>query len=376
MSSRLTARAATVTAAAAAVLAAVALPAPAATSPGWRVVQALGSPDSFGTYWQGAAVSGRANAWAAGTDTQSLVTEHWNGSAWQPIAPPPGFSGITSGGVNVFAVGTSSATNTWLFPQVSIGSRNVMYALRWNGSAWAKYALSTRNSVLSTAVVSPANVWAFGEKPGSPSSLGYGPPWALHFNGKAWHRVTVPAVPTAVSTVSGSDIWALGPGTRTYLAMHWNGRKWRSMKPPVPAPVKSFAWVPADIVALGPADVWVEEVVSVSRSGTLGPPGVALLHWNGKRWAAPVKDTADYFTAGIARDGRGGLWLPAFTSSGKNLIVHYLAGHWSQQAVPAPPGDTGQIGEFAWIPGTASAWAIGELNPDTATQAAIFKYGR
>jgi hypothetical protein len=356
------------------VLAAGALPAPAATSPGWRVVQTLGSPDSPITYWQAAAVSGPANAWVAGTSTQSLVTEHWNGSAWQPVAPPPGFSGITSGGVNVYTLGTSSPTNTWLFPQVSNGSSNVMYALRWNGSAWAKFRFPAQDGVSATAVISPADVWAFGEQPSSSSPPGK--PWAVRFDGKAWHPATVPAAaPDVVSTVSGSDIWALGRGAKASLAMHWNGRTWQSMQPPVLAPVKGFAWVPADIVALGPADVWVEDVVSVNRSGTLGPPGVALLHWNGQHWATPVKDTADYFTAGIARDGQGGLWLPAFTSSGKNLIVHYLAGHWSQQAVPAPPGDTGQIGRFVWIPGTTSAWAIGELNPSTTTEAAIFKYG-
>jgi hypothetical protein len=133
------------------------------------------------------------------------------------------------------------------------------------GAAGRRFTLSRQNQVFTTAVISPSDVWAFGTKPGSGSGLGYGPPWAIRYNGHSWQSVSMPGVATSVSTVSASDIWALGPSAATAgndgaeqvpLAMHWNGKSWRSLTLPAPAPVNGFAWHADSIVALSASDVW------------------------------------------------------------------------------------------------------------------------
>jgi hypothetical protein len=70
----------------------------------------------------------------------------------------------------------------------------------------------------------------------------------LHWNGKAWSRVTSPGVLTkagelnAITVVNAKDAWAAGftggftNTTRRTLLLHWNGRTWREVTHPAPIP--------------------------------------------------------------------------------------------------------------------------------------------
>jgi hypothetical protein len=363
------------------VLAGGLVPAGAGTVSGWRISAVLSGPS---TLLQSVATSGPGNAVSAGTTASSLVVQQWNGSAWQAITPPAGFVNLTSASVNVSAAGTSAPGNTWLFAEKSQTS-TTQYALEWNGSAWTVFKLSSTNMVLGTAVFGPGNVWEFGQKPGSGANLGYGPAWVLHYDGSAWHAVTVPATPVWVSAPAATDIWALGPSaatvnkpTQVTVAVHWNGSSWRTLALPKLTPVDGQPWVPDGIVAQSARQVWVAETVAVSPGTGTGPPGVTLLHWNGTAWAVAARDLKHRYSPGLTSDGHGGFWLVAnLLSQPVGEIVHYAGGRWSRQPAPTEPGFTGVAGDLTLIPGTTSVWGTGLLTPagSGTTAADIIKHG-
>ncbi len=362
-------------------LAAGLTPAAAGTGPGWHITEVLSGPS---TGLQSLATSAPGNAVAAGTTVSSLVVEDWNGSTWQAITPPAGFVNLTSGAVNVAAAGTSSPGNTWLFAEKGQNSLSE-YALRWDGSSWTVAKLSSKNTVLGTAVFGPRNVWEFGEKPGSGANPGYGPAWVLHYDGSAWHPVTVPATPVWTSAVSASDIWALGPSaatvnkpTQVTVATHWDGSSWHALALPKLTPVSGQPWVPDGIAALSADQVWVEETVAVNRGTGTAPPGVTLLHWNGTSWAVAAQDLSHHASPGLTPDGHGGFWLTSSTGSQPvTQIVHYAGGRWSRHPAPTQPGFTGEAGDLALIPGTTSVWGTGVLTSTSngTTEADIVKHG-
>ena len=363
------------------VLAAGLVPAGAGTVSGWRISEVLSDPSAS---LQSMATSGPGNAVTAGTTVSSLVVQQWDGSAWQAVAPPAGFVNLTSASVNVSAAGTSAAGNTWLFAEKSQNS-TTEYALKWNGSAWTVFKLSSKNMVLGTAVFGRGNVWEFGQKPGSGANLGYGPAWVLHYDGSAWHPVTVPATPVSVSAPAATDIWALGPSAATVnkpkqvtVAVHWNGSSWHTLALPKLSPVDGQPWVPDGIVARSARQVWVEETVAVSPGTGTGPPGVTLLHWNGKTWAVAAHDLKHHYSPGLTSDGRGGFWLVSDTlSRPAGHIIHYAGGRWSRQPAPTESGFTAEAGDLTLIPGTTSVWGTGALMAiSTGTaKADIIKHG-
>ncbi len=240
----------------------------AASSPGWRISATVSTSSEPIVNMTGIDASGPADAWAVGSGVQSLVVEHWSAGKWRPVAAPAGTSISGGGSVDAGAIGTSSATNTWLFPQVN----NVYSAFRWNGRAWTKFKLAGATTITGTAVSGPADVWAFGAKAAPPNSLGFGPPYAAHYNGHAWSQVSMPGVPLEVSRVSGSDIWAVGPTARTaagsgakwvWIAMHWDGASWHAINLPKLPPVQGYPLYPEGVTALSASSVWVNDIPTV-----------------------------------------------------------------------------------------------------------------
>jgi hypothetical protein len=358
----------------------------AASTPGWRVVEAYSTPAPYPSF-QGDSATGPSDAWVVGTaGGQSLLVYQWNGTQWQSVTAPAGFTGLTNATVNDSIVSDSSATNMWTFPAVSGQTTTTSYALQWNGTAWTKYKLAgEKASVITSAVFSPADVWAFGARAGTGTGLGFGPPWAEQFNGTTWQQVSMPGTPLDVSAISADDMWAYGPNRatvgktdQTYIAMRWDGTSWQSVKLPKLAPVQGHAWAPSGLVALSDSDVWMSELVQgIPGCGCGSPPNVALLHWNGATWTKVAENAAINYYAGLTSDGAGGFWLSGVNSAQQQYIVHYSGGKWSRQVPPTKPGYTDYPGSFVLIPGTTSVWGLGGLEStgDGSPEGAILKYG-
>jgi hypothetical protein len=354
-------------------LAAAMIPAAAgaSTSPGWRVTQTFGAAANYPNLEGVAAVSSN-DAWISGTTIQSLLVERYTNGKWQQLADPAGFSGgnIT---VDDQLIAASGLTNAWTFPTVGTNAGTTQYALEWNGHAWTKFKLSGFQ-LLGAATFSSSDVWVFGAKNPPANSLGYGAPDVTRYTGHKWEQAaTPPGVVLKVSTLNANDIWGFGPTTKTasgsgtswsYLAMHWNGKKWLSFGIPKEAPVDGHPWVVSGIDALSDKNVWVTEGVSVSEGGGQLTPGLALLHWNGSKWQTAAKTSGVLNAGGLAYDGHGGFWISATASSGASGdLLHYSGGKLTQQAAPTIKGYTGFAGPLAYIPGTESVWGLGVLSP-------------
>ena len=303
------------------------LPAQAASTPAWSISQVFGAPSYAQP--QALSVSGPGNAWVAGTSNQSLLAEHWDGSAWTSVTPPPSVDNLTSGTVNDTIMGSSSPANTWFFPQVSGSTTTKTLGLVWNGSTWGTANVPATDSLLGVNVLGRKDVWLWGTKPAPPNSLGYGPPWLRHFNGTSWQTVPVPGVAGGASVISASNMWAVGPTTAT--------------------------------------------------AGKAGSKQVYIaMHWNGKTWHQAAEDRGIALYAGITGDGHGGLWLAGSdTASPAEYLVHYSGGTFTSQAAPSQSGYYGQAGGLAQVPGGTSVWGIGSLVPtgNGITEGDIVRYG-
>ena len=126
---------------------------------------------------QGLSVSGPANAWVSGTSYQSLLAEHWDGTQWTSVTPPPSVDDLASGTVNDTIMGSASPTNTWFFPQVSGSGHNQDAGAGLDTARrGARPTVPATDSLLGVDVLGRKDVWLWGTRPAPPNTLGYGPP--------------------------------------------------------------------------------------------------------------------------------------------------------------------------------------------------------
>jgi hypothetical protein len=360
------------------------IPAPRA-APGWRIVKTFTGSSLL--EFNPVATSGATNAWLLGAladPTLTFVTQRWNGSNWVPVAPPALLRHATGIWELFSGIYTTSPSNTWFFPVLTKHNALVQYAMRWNGSSWQAYDLSTTpDTVLGAAAFSSSNVWAFGET--DAPFPDYAPAVVRHWNGTAWQTVSVPVgTPAVIDGVAPNDIWALGASKatihdahQTMIAMHWNGTAWSALSLPKFPPVQGHRWVPNAIWAPGPGEAWVTETPAPNIRG-FRPPGLIMLHWNGSTWRTVARNPALFDVTGLTPDGHGGFLLSAVDQAlgSKGYIVDYRNGAFTTEPVPALPGYTGAAFGIVAVPGTGSYWAIDGLTPvkTSGVKAGILRY--
>ncbi len=332
------------------------------------------------------ALSG-TDIWAVGTNTNVGTTgvlgsliEHWDGRTWKSV-PAPTAVGSTLRAVaavspsDVWAVGSGviihydgrrwsithtqqhfdlhavvaiSHNNLWAVGTGS--SRNVAVAqiVHWDGAQWHQVKIPTipNSSLLEVAAVSAQDVWAVGEF--APNVM---KPLLLHWNGINWRTVAfppghyptgqaspqsmVPSELTAVTVISGNNVWAVGSynaadcclaGTGP-IAAQWNGTQWRQTKVPnVPnSVIANFQGVNlAGISAVSATDIW-----AVSNSD--------VAHWDGKQWKITKNPLGPQSTivsfSAVAAISKQSVWAVG-TSSNETIIAHWNGTRWS--IAPSP----------------------------------------
>ncbi len=368
---------------AAALAAGAAVPASGAVTPPWRVVKTFGP--AAGVWSENLAASGAGNAWStwtacgpcSPTETIQFHLVHSAGGGWTPQAVP---SALASTAQATESIGTSSASNLWLFSGSGASAR----ALRWNGSSWhlqtlpswvVRTNLSGTTSIV-TPVFGPASAWVFSLGQDAISSPSH---YAARWNGSSWAKVTLPGVPSEVSVVSPSDIWVLGSPPQALsksILMHWNGSAWRTVSVPAVKPPSGAIEFVRDLAAAGPGNVWLQRDI---EQGSSGATTLYLLHWNGTSWTKVTPGFPTSLVDYLAPDGNGGIWMAANgpAPAYQWRFYHDSSGHWSMSAVPAAAGTSvlDVIG-LAHIPGTHSLWAAANLSGSGNTiDGAILKYG-
>jgi hypothetical protein len=206
------------------------------TGSAWRPVAVPAGLTSYVAGIEALGVVSAKNVWMF-SDGQSPVTTalRWNGRDWYKQAIPAWvMHGNLSGSMSVQAA-AFSASNLWVFSEGQDKFSNPdHYAARYNGHSWSKVNLPILPGQVSA--VSPTDIWVLGEKLSnlSVSEL-------AHWNGKKWSTLALPSVKVAKGTIDqvadltalgATDVWAFNyvtVGTAgsapTYL-LHWNGKAW------------------------------------------------------------------------------------------------------------------------------------------------------
>lgn len=228
--------------------------------------QAITIPGGSGSTADWVSASAADNVWVGGlanTSVATTVVYQWNGAQWGKI-PMPAMTYLQ--GVvalapdNVWAFGTSGTVADDLF--------------HWNGSKWQGYLSDSVNFVpQGISASSPDDVWVSGFAfSGSKHVVA-----AYRWDGSAWHPVTMPhpvfnnAGPE-VTAVSGNNIWIGWDDNTTAHALHWGGRQWHTVTAPYYANTLNIApdgkggyWFGAQ--AIFAAGTWTSEQVPAFTGG-------------------------------------------------------------------------------------------------------------
>jgi hypothetical protein len=339
-----------------------AIPAQAATTPGWRQVlsEHYGVAANYSAFGSVLALA-KNNAWAlgatdaSGATTPEAVAEHWNGKTWSAVPMPAGADGEVTG------ASAASASSIWAVTDNGPQTQTA-YVLYWNGSEWSvSEKLTGFGELTGVTAVSARNVWVFGGPGGEP---GFG---TYHYNGNAWEQVTAASNAGIEngSAVSATNIWAVGsteaPEDSVY---HYNGKSWGHVTAPALSGLQF-----GTIHAYSVSNVWATAI-----DGTDATSPSVLVHYNGKTWTR-YKLPWTLQLGRFAPDGHGGFWLTGYsfsttTDATTSYLVHRTsAGVWSRVTTSADPSD------LALTPGTASLWGVGFVREKTGSNAVILADG-
>jgi hypothetical protein len=159
---------------------------------------------------------------------------------------------------------------------------------------------------------------------------------------------------------TGKDAWAVGNYVTSSLdggplALHWNGRSWRSTT----VPFVKFGYL-TGVFSASATNAWA--VGGVNNSG-----GMLLYHWNGVSWhhaGVPAGLTAPSLgeLTGVSGDAFGHLWIFDFgpQAGNRGAYLRYDGHRWSMVRGALVAGQTRVIVRgVATIPGTSAAWSVG-----------------
>jgi hypothetical protein len=267
----------------------------------------------------------------------------------------------TSAVGGLYSVAALSRTNAWAAGVLYKGQTliNKPYVLHWNGKAWKAVSIPASNGYYSNdiAASSASNVWVLGVDAGN----------SLHekmfrWDGAHWHSISVPEVNLGDPVVlSASHVWASGQisctGTRCVTDVwHWNGSAWQDH------PIATTVYDMAGTAASG---LWA---VGVNGQKQLGGAGnVAAYRWNGTHWA-PVSMPHPRVSSspGIAVDSASDVWIGAFTAGGgRGYAMHWNGRTWQALTAPAsiaagtdvvPDGHSG-VWLGPWAHWTGRSWS-------------------
>jgi hypothetical protein len=230
----------------------------------------------------------------------------------------------------------------------------------------AATSFSATGGLNGVAAVSKSSAWAVGYagKNSAPRVL------LLHWNGRAWSRVTSPSVLsgsgdlTAVRAVSAKNAWAVGltgkpgSGKNHSLLLHWNGAKWSEVTSPAPVAGGSLA-----AIAATSKSGWAVGYVNTNPSAPLCCAGTPLVfRFNGSKWSRlSTRLGKGAYLNGVAITGTNRAWA---TGGPLAMITGDLAkwngSAWSWQPNPAP-GNYRPLNGIAAGPG-GTAFVVGTDN--------------
>ncbi len=297
----------------------------------------------------------------------------------------------------LFGVFCTNASNCWAVGDVMGKNTTVNQVLHWTGKQWftvkvpnqAGTAKGAINQLFAVRCTSVKDCWAVGDsqQPGSSGQLDQ----ALHFNGKQWKVVDMPAPGgTAagntndlvdVACTSAKSCWAVGeygmvatmtePIVLFNQAVHWDGNKWTFTKTPNPGGVSKGDGNFLDSVrCTSPAACW-----AAGTGGSLTKFNLRneMFFFNGKKWTAqtvpnpvgPGKDHIDILNtlACTAPDDCWAVGEAGNLAAKPKGFEHNEALRWNGKkwAVVKTPNPNNEVDELFGVTCVAAqdCWAVG-----------------
>lgn len=200
-----------------------------------------------------------------------------------------------------------------------------------------------------------------------------------HQSGKlashSWKVISSPNVGAAnllaaVTTISATDIWAVGnyrnsPGIYQTLIEHWNGSNWRVVSSPnvdVRSSLIAMAAVSAN-------DIWAVGSYSKSANGVLQDQTFTE-HWNGSSWrvvSSPnTGGTSDDYLTGVTAISASDVWAVGY-SYNKGIFLtlteHWNGSNWRIVSSPSIGTLFSQLEGVVAI-SASDVWAVGYYGKD------------
>ena len=348
-----------------------------AAAPAGASVHAASAGSSFGGFLNDVTCLTAANCWTFGQDSaQHAVAEHWNGSAWTmaAVTAPPG-------AVSTYlpSVSCVSATDCWAVGQYEKAARMLAYAEHWNGTAWSPVAVPVPSGSIvsllisvSCASVNPdpttppkaARCWAVGA--GIPTQF------MERWNGHDWTTVLTPGLgsepnPERVFCVTTTDCWVSGlhgnGSTGGTLIGHWTGKTWTA----VPTPTSH---VPAD--GLLDISCQAHACMAVGSRGNTNPHPLAQ-RWNGSAWAVTPTGTAAAVLYAVACVSPRGCLAVGGTRAGNGRVFgeRWSGSRWHVVPTATPHGAiTASLVGVACVSMT-DCWGVGNWVKGSSGQSLI-----
>jgi hypothetical protein len=182
--------------------------------------------------------------------------------------------------------------------------------------------------------VAPDDVWAVGWR-----SARYHPmAVAMHWNGRRWRSAHLPYMGTSTSlrgvvALASDDVWAVG-GLATYpnaknLIMHWYGEEWTRVDAPPSDDYRDLervsALAPDDVVASGRYCV-AEQCIAQT------------IHWDGEEWS-PVEDEPLSLVQQVGGASDDALAIGNSAPFEHPLVQHWDGTSWEEVRLPRSAPD-------------------------------------
>lgn len=201
-----------------------------------------------------------------------VLTEHWDGRAWQvSYAPVPanaetaGLLGVAeSAAGDVWAVGWADLIDSETVDPVTgitnVVSHDIGLVEHWDGTAWQQVASPV--PALSDAVLNGVATTAAGDVWLTGMAADTDQPIAVHHDAHGWHSTAVPnpginGELNAVTAAGPDDVWAVGrtvlgdKDSGSPLVEHWDGQRWRQVAAPGTGQLHAAALADGGLVVVG-----------------------------------------------------------------------------------------------------------------------------
>jgi hypothetical protein len=272
---------------------------------------------------------------------------------------------------------SSSPGNVWLFGYNN--KTSAPEAVVYNGKAWRAMPLPDDIDGNTVAVLGSSNVWALSSAP-CPQGNSAGCTVLAHWNGATWSHVTIQGAFQAATSAGGHAWFLTLAAAQPYAAgtpvlYEATGSRISKVKAPIARVQAVYG-----ITAAPNGQLWA--LASLAKKSA----PEQLFHWTGRAWteAAVPKSVCPPNATGtcplnvigtLSYDGKSGFW--------SGFEAHWTGRQWlnldySFSSQLTASGGWGNEGVTTAIPGTNSAWGVGEIDrtmTGTSTDGLITVYG-